>query len=213
MIHIVFDLDGTLADTQDVHQTIESNFLSSKWVSIAPNDIWKSYAGRSPSEWIPECLYAHWVSFQVAEVIEFIESKDKKVIELLHKWEIQLIPWVREVLEYFHGKGYLMGISSWACREFIDDFVNYFWLTMILASTSANEVVNKKPAPDVFLSTFSKLEAISGIPDQKWVIGDWKTDIIGGNASHAKTILCYHDFQIPYSYRIDRFPELISIIH
>lgn len=30
MIHIVFDLDGTLADTQQIHQEIESDFLASK---------------------------------------------------------------------------------------------------------------------------------------------------------------------------------------
>lgn len=29
-IHIVFDLDGTLTDTQKIHQQIESDFLKSK---------------------------------------------------------------------------------------------------------------------------------------------------------------------------------------
>jgi beta-phosphoglucomutase-like phosphatase (HAD superfamily) len=41
---------------------------------------------------------------------------------------------------------------------------------MIQASTSANEVEYKKPAPDVFLSSFAGLEKLYGIPDQKWVI-------------------------------------------
>jgi beta-phosphoglucomutase-like phosphatase (HAD superfamily) len=29
-IHIVFDLDGTLTDTQGIHQQVESDFLQSK---------------------------------------------------------------------------------------------------------------------------------------------------------------------------------------
>jgi beta-phosphoglucomutase-like phosphatase (HAD superfamily) len=49
---------------------------------------------------------------------------------------------------------------------------------MIEVSTSANEVLHKKPAPDVFLSSFEKLEKIYGKPDVKWVVGDGKTDII-----------------------------------
>ena len=83
---------------------------------------------------------------------------------------------------------------------------------MIDATTSANEVVQKKPAPDVFLASFEKLEKIHGKPTEKWVIGDGKTDIIGGNASDAKSILCYHDYDIPYTYRIDAFRDLFDII-
>jgi hypothetical protein len=41
---------------------------------------------------------------------------------------------------------------------------------MIEASTSANEVVNKKPAPDVFISSFNTLEKLYSKPSQKWVI-------------------------------------------
>jgi beta-phosphoglucomutase-like phosphatase (HAD superfamily) len=41
---------------------------------------------------------------------------------------------------------------------------------MIDTSTSADEVKNKKPAPDVFLNSFHKLEKVYGVPDEKWVI-------------------------------------------
>ena len=63
-----------------------------------------------------------------------------------------------------------MAISSGACREFINAFIAYFTLDMIEASTSANEVIHKKPAPDVFLSSFARLEELYGKPTQKWVI-------------------------------------------
>jgi beta-phosphoglucomutase-like phosphatase (HAD superfamily) len=105
-----------------------------------------------------------------------------------------------------------MGISSGACRQFIDEFLKYFHLDMIEASTSANEVTNKKPAPDVFIATFKKLEQKYEKPSIKWVIGDGKTDVIGGNASNAKTILCYHEYDVPYYARIDNFSEIIDII-
>lgn len=63
-----------------------------------------------------------------------------------------------------------MEISSGACRKFIDAFIIYFSLDMIESSTSANEVQNKKPAPDVFLSSFAKLEEHYEKPTQKWVV-------------------------------------------
>jgi len=53
----------------------------------------------------------------------------------------------------------------------LDELITYFGLDkIIVASTSANEVKNKKPHPDVFLSSFSKIEEIYGIPDEKYVI-------------------------------------------
>jgi beta-phosphoglucomutase-like phosphatase (HAD superfamily) len=212
MIHIVFDLDGTLADTQDIHQAIESEFLLSKWVNIAPIDIGKNYAGRSPTEWIPECLHSYWVHFLEEEIQAFVDSKDQKVIELLHQDKIWLISWVQETLDFFKMNGCKMGISSWACREFIDEFIEHFSLNMIEASTSANEVVNKKPAPDVFLSSFEKLEKVYGKPSEKWVVWDGKTDIIGWKAAWAKTVLCYNNYNTPHDYRINNFTELMTII-
>lgn len=212
MIHIVFDLDGTLADTQQIHQEIESDFLASKWVNIDPEKIGQTYAGRSPSEWIPECLHQNTIGFSQDEIDIFIESKDERVIDLLKRWKIKLMTWVLETLWYLQKRGIKMGISSGACREFIDEFIRYFYLDMIEASTSANEVVHKKPAPDVFLTSFDILEKLYGKPSQKWVIWDGKTDIIGWVAAWARTILCYHNYDIGYDYQIDDFSEILNII-
>lgn len=212
MIHIVFDLDGTLADTQKIHQQIESDFLASMWVIINPDNIGKAYAGRSPIEWIPEFLIENSIPFIHDEIIDFVESKDQKVFALLKAGKIELMPSVKETLLSLAGRWIKMGISSGSCREIIDLFIEHFQLNMIEVSTSANEVINKKPAPDVFISSFEKLEKIHGNPMEKWVVGDGKTDIIGGNAAGAKTILCYNHYNIDYNYMIKHFPEIIKII-
>jgi beta-phosphoglucomutase-like phosphatase (HAD superfamily) len=53
----------------------------------------------------------------------------------------------------------------------LDELINYFGLDkIIVASTSANEVKNKKPHPDVFLSSFRKIEEVYGAPDIRYVI-------------------------------------------
>lgn len=213
MIHIVFDLDGTLADTQRIHEKIESDFLASKWIYIEPSIIGKTYAWRSPTEWIPECLREHHVNFHHDEIEIFVESKDAKVINFLKDGQIELMVWVLETLRFFASRGVKMGISTGACREFIDEFIAYFHLDMIEASTSANEVEHKKPAPDVFLSSFEKLEKIHGKPDAKWVVWDWKTDIIGWKAAWASTILCYHTYWDVYpDHVIHVFSDILKLV-
>lgn len=217
--HIVFDLDWTLVDTQKIHQKIEADFLSSKWIHINPLEVWKQYAGRSPSEWLPEVLHEHKVSFTQEEIVNFVESKDEKVIDLLKKWEIVLMPFVQEVLQVLSQGWCKIWISSGACREFIDNFVSYFGLSEVIeASTSANEVKNKKPAPDVFINSFDILKRKYWEPEGKYVVWDWKSDIIGWNLSWAKTIL-YNNSNIDteqiieiLNFEIKNFNELPSLV-
>lgn len=84
---------------------------------------------------------------------------------------------------------------------------------MIESSTSANEVQNKKPAPDVFLSSFEKLEELYEKPTQKWVVWDGKTDVIGGRAAWAKTVLCFHEYpEINPDFQVAEFNELHYIV-
>lgn len=187
--HIVFDLDWTLSDTQKIHQQIESDFIKTKWIDIDPKTISIKYAWRSPQERIPELLSSNNINFTQQEIEDFVIQKDEKIILLLEKWEIKLITYASEILDYLYKQNYKIWISSWACREFIDKFIKYFNLEKIVtASTSANEVENKKPHPDVFLSSFDKLEKQYWIPEIKYVIWDGRSDMEWWYKSWAKTI-------------------------
>ena len=187
--HIVFDLDWTLADTQIIHQKIEADFLKTFWVEVNPEEIWKKYAWRSPQEWIPELLDELSIKYTQKDIESFVDWKDEKVIELLKSGKINLMDWTTEVLKNLYSKWYRLWISSGACREFIDNFIEYFNFNDIIdASTSANEVVNKKPHPDVFLRSFEQLEKKYWKSIERIVVWDWWSDVIWWKASNAMTI-------------------------
>jgi phosphoglycolate phosphatase-like HAD superfamily hydrolase len=123
------------------------------------------------------------------EVEKFVDGKDDIILSLLHAWKIGLIPHAIKTLQYLSEKWYKIGISSWSARDLLDELITYFGLDkIIVASTSANEVKNKKPHPDVFLSSFSKIEEIYGKPDEKYVIGDGWSDMEWWYKAWAKTI-------------------------
>ncbi|MFA6256665.1 MAG: HAD family phosphatase [Candidatus Absconditabacterales bacterium] len=188
-IHIVFDLDGTLTDTQKIHQKIESDFLKTKGININPETIGIMYIGRTPKERIPELLSAEKIDYTQEEVEIFVDGKDNIILSLLHAGKIDLMPHAFETLIYLHNQGYKLGLSSGSSRELIDEIIQYFGLEkIVIASTSANEVERKKPYPDVFLSSFSKIEKQYGAPDDKYVIGDGWSDMEGGHKAGAKTI-------------------------
>ena len=187
--YIVFDLDWTLTDTQGIHQQVESDFLKSKGVAIEPETIWIKYAWRTPKERISELLSSEKIDFTQKEVDDFVDGKDAIILSLLHAGKIGLIPYTMETLHYLSEKWYKIGISSGSARDLLDELITYFGLdNIIVASTSANEVKNKKPHPDVFLSSFSKIEEIYGIPDEKYVIWDGWSDMEWWHKAWAKTI-------------------------
>ncbi len=187
--HIIFDLDWTIADTQNIHQQIESDFIKTFWFSISPQVIWIEYAWRSPQERIPELLKSKDISFNQSDIDNFVDKKDSIVIDLLNKWQIQLISHADEILKYLNNKDYKIWLASGACREFIDQFIKYFWFQdIIVASTSSNEVKNKKPHPDVFINSLNKLEKVYWKADTTYVIWDWRSDMEWWYKSWSQTV-------------------------
>ena len=97
-VHIVFDLDWTLADTQKIHQQVESGFLQKKGAAITPEIIGIKYAWRTPKEWIPEFLLSEKIDFTQEEVEKFVDGKDDIILSLLHEGKIGLMPYTLEIL-------------------------------------------------------------------------------------------------------------------
>ncbi len=188
-IHIVFDLDWTLTDTQKIHQQIESDFLKEKWAIISPKNIWIKYAWRTPKERIPEFLATKKIDFTQEEVNRFADGKEDIILSLLYAWKIDLMPYTAEILTYLYDKWYKIWISSWSSKELIEQIIQYFNIgNIITASTSANEVERKKPHPDVFLASFEKLEKLYGNPEITYVIWDGRSDMEWWYKAWAKTI-------------------------
>jgi hypothetical protein len=63
------------------------------------------------------------------------------------------------------------------------------------------------------LSSFAKLEILYGKPTEMWVVWDGKTDVIGGRATWARTVLCFHEYpETSPDFQIREFIELQNII-
>ncbi len=88
MLYIVFDFDGTLADTQKHHAQIESNFLKKYNIIISPTDITQTYAGRTPRERVSELLGSHGIDVQEKDLEEFETHKNEQVVALAKEGKI-----------------------------------------------------------------------------------------------------------------------------
>ncbi len=210
-VHVIFDLDWTLSDSQKFHQEIEKNFLITKGIEISAREIEQNYAWRSPIQWIPELLDSKSIPYTMWEIEEFIKKKDEILLDWLRSWNIPFIPWAKEAIIDLFNSWYKLWISSWACREFIDAFVKNKKLDKYITySTSADEVENKKPHPDVFNETFKKLKNKFWTPHFKFVLWDGLSDAEWWSRSGAKTI------RIPsqgtdYTLHADRITKYVDL--
>ena len=146
---VIFDLDGVISDTQDMHSEVESAFLRRLNIHIEPGDISARFAGVGDKPMFAAVFAEHGVEHPIEEI-----SKEKwRLMELeVQKQGIKPVPYVLELIQSLHNNNFTLAIASGSPITFIEkairalDIEKYF-----TAYVSADEVAHGKPAPDVFL--------------------------------------------------------------
>jgi len=185
---VVFDLDGTLVDSVEIHvsawleackamglvkdnvEEMNMENLIRKLVGLAPIDI--AYKIVSNSE----------LAKKLAET--------KQRIYLTKIERVKLFPNVEKSLETLKKMGMKIAIASSVSSNIIkrilelNNIANY-----IDAYVGSDEVSKRKPEPDIFLKA---LEKISVKPSEAVIVGDTEYDIIPANKINAISIqICW----------------------
>lgn len=185
---VIFDLDGVLFDTQTpVHATAECKVLENYGIKIKPEEISHRFAGISTKKVFEEI--ASHLNFQ-----ELLESKWIIVREILNTTHPEPIDSMIRLLAYLKLNKIPIIIASASPRWYIEIILekkigksvgsmgtffrhtplkHYFSKNFV----SAEEVLNPKPEPDVFLEAAKRLRMN---PKRCLVIGDGKSDVRGG---------------------------------
>lgn len=150
MFSVIFDMDGTLLDTQRI---------------CVP--AWE-YAGKLQGfEGVGNCIYsvcgmneAGWTKF-LRDHHPDIDADEFKV--QIHKYYeenlvIRFKPGAKELLDFFKENNIKMAIASGSAKETIEDHLKQVGvLGYFGAIAGSSDVKNGKPAPDVFLLAAERL--------------------------------------------------------
>ncbi|MER5928637.1 HAD family phosphatase [Streptomyces sp. NPDC002054] len=154
MISVIFDLDGTLVDSEPHYYESGRRTLERHGV---PDFTWEQHSafiGIGTLETLEILRERYGIP---APVEQLLAEQNAAYLELA-RTETEAYPEMRKFVERLHAEGVPMAVASGSSREAIDAVLAGTGLDTLLTTTvSAEEVPHGKPAPDVFLEAARRL--------------------------------------------------------
>ncbi len=178
---VIFDWDGTLADTKKV--ILFAFHKALKEVGVDGNDAFiERRIGTGAAETFREILKDKGVAFDEALIVHLVAAKVQAEIDVTG--EAQLFKGARELLEALAGKVRL-GLASMNNRAVINHMINELKVTPFFETiVTADEVSRPKPDPEIFLKAADRLQSQT----KKCVVIE--DSIFGVRAAKAANMSC-----------------------
>jgi HAD superfamily hydrolase (TIGR01509 family) len=152
---VIFDWDGTLADTRQVVVASFQKALREIHCKIGDEFI-EQLIGIGSAETFREILRASKASFDEAVIKQLVEKKIRNEIEM--SGDVNLFQGSLQILQSLRGKVKL-GLASMNDRAVINHMLKTMDIERFFAAVvTADDVVNPKPNPEIFLTCAHKLE-------------------------------------------------------
>ncbi len=217
----IFDLDGTLMDSQRLHAYAESEVLTQHGVLLSPEEITERYAGISDriqfAELLPHMNTQAMVDLKWEKVYRLVESDPPLplpgMLEFVRELDALLCPiavasaspraWIEACLAMRFTAG-----PTYVCDLDGTSFGRYFGTRYV----SARECPRGKPHPDVFLRAHKMIAPQIA----RWrcvVVGDAPADVHAGLAAGMDVLyLSASDTQFDGVTDVYRFSESAQLV-
>ena len=157
---ILFDVDGTLIDTVDLHAAAWVEALKHFGAEVPFGDM-RLQIGKGGDQLLQGLLPRNMVEGKGEEIQAFRTDLFKR--DYIHK--AQPFPMVRELFERIRAAGQLAVLASSASAEELDRYKDVAGIAdLIDGATSADDAERSKPFPDIFQAALAKLDGVSAAP-------------------------------------------------
>jgi beta-phosphoglucomutase len=153
---VLWDLDGTLVDSEEYHWRAWKETLEGAGIAISYQDFLSSFGQRN------DAILAKWLGENAgAGKIEQIgNDKEDRYRELVRHEGLMPLPGAAEWVERLHHEGWRQAIASSAPRSNVETVLDALHMRpWFQAAVAAEDVREGKPAPDVFLTAAARLGA------------------------------------------------------
>ena len=205
---IIFDVDGTLADTEDAHRVafntaFAENNLDWNWDVALYDKLLKVAGGKERIKYFVEGFLPDFT--KPADYDGFVKNlhlvKNSHYAVMLRNGLIPLRPGIKQLITDAHRGGIALAIATTTSPENVSALLEVWlgndWERYFSANGCGDIVPNKKPAPDIYLWVLNKLKLR---PEECIVIEDSNNGLRSALAAGIKTYItinpytCTQDF-------------------
>lgn len=166
----IFDLDGTLVDSNELHVLAWHETFRHFHKDI-PLERLREQIGKGGDQYLP-------VFLNELEMREFGEEADKyrgKVFKKEYLPHVKPFPKVRELLEKIRGENKKIALASSGKETEVHHYEKLLGITgLVDCMTTVDQVAHSKPKADVFIAS---LNLLSVAPNEAVAIGDTPYDV------------------------------------
>lgn len=207
---VIWDMDGVLSDTQKFHAEAESLLLEDFQIFIKPENITKEYAGVADEKMFAEIFLKYGRKNQNLKELIF---QKWNLMKKITNDRIEAIPHATKLVKKLKENNYSLAIASASNTNFIMHVLNSLKVEHYFdAIVSAQEVINGKPAPDIFLLAAQK---INTKPEDCLVLEDGISGMIGAKKAGMLSIGLVEKKSIktPADINIEKLEEIEKILN
>lgn len=179
---VIFDMDGVISDTQDMHAAVEEQMLKESGIYVSAGELTKRFAGVTNKEMFEKIFSEHG---KEADIDGLVREKRERVFNAV-KGNVKEISGTKDFIEFLLENGFVLAVASASRHKFIDLVLSELNLKdRFQAIVSSEDVRRGKPAPDIFLLAAEKL---SVDPRECIVVEDGISGMIAAKSAGMKCI-------------------------
>ena len=178
----IFDVDGTLIDSNDFHAETWQKALE-KYGFEVPLDKIRTQIGKGADNFLPEFL----TEKEIEEFGDKIADARGDIFKKEYMPRVKPFPKVRELFEKIKADGKKIALASSSKEDEVEEYKKIANIEdLVEKSTSTDDADNSKPDPDIFQSALKLL----GNPDLEnvLVVGDTPYDAEAATKAKLKIV-------------------------
>jgi HAD superfamily hydrolase (TIGR01509 family) len=180
---ILFDMDGTLVDSESMHYICWSQVLAPLNVSYEEGDFCQRFSGRPTLEAALEIKQVHNLSVSA----EYLADEKYRLFGDYVKTNLPpLLPFAEQTLRNVKASGLKMAVVTGSARHeaepILKGFGFYDWFDAVVTK---DDVVNPKPAGDPYLLALKKLHIA---PCNAVAVEDTFTGVTAANNAQVSVV-------------------------
>jgi HAD superfamily hydrolase (TIGR01509 family) len=177
---ILFDIDGTLIDSNELHVTAWTQSFAEAGHAVDPAAI-RGQIGKGGDNLVPALLPGLTDTER-----QGISDGQGRLFKQLFLHRAQPFPQARALLARAHAAGRKVVLASSASKAELDHYIALMDIARIVAaSTSIDDVGTSKPAPDIFAVA---LQQAGVAPAAAVAVGDTPYDVEAAAKSGVRTV-------------------------